>query len=188
MAKPFWNSEKILSASALLISLTTLIVFIYQTKLIRKQQYMSVYPYLDLQNGGGGTLQYIFQLSNEGIGPAIVQDIEIKAPNGKEYTDFIDYVDDVVEEKDSIWYLYSSVKPGRLIPAEEKIPLIQLVTKELLKNQGYYEYYDTPNTLEGSVKLYQILNHDSLQVKIVYQSIYGEEWSITNKSNSPTKH
>jgi len=40
--QPFWNNEKLLGISALLVSTMSLIVFVYQTDLLRKQQYMSV--------------------------------------------------------------------------------------------------------------------------------------------------
>ena len=64
------NTDKILGLSAMLISICTLIVFLYQTNLIKKQQYMSVYPYLTLGNNGSFTADYEYSLTNNGIGPA----------------------------------------------------------------------------------------------------------------------
>ena len=43
-----WNSERILSLSAMSISFITLIIFIYQTNLMSKQNYLSILPYLQL--------------------------------------------------------------------------------------------------------------------------------------------
>ncbi len=56
------DSDKILSLSAMFISICTLVVFLYQTNLIRKQQYMSVYPHLLLGNYGTWTPNYKFVL------------------------------------------------------------------------------------------------------------------------------
>ncbi|MDZ7897109.1 MAG: hypothetical protein U5N85_03645 [Arcicella sp.] len=42
----FWNADKIVSLSAILISLATMTIYLYQTHLIGKQQNASVMPYL----------------------------------------------------------------------------------------------------------------------------------------------
>lgn len=43
-----WNLDKTLSLMAFLISLGTFFLLYYQTNLTRKQQYASVFPYLEL--------------------------------------------------------------------------------------------------------------------------------------------
>ncbi|MGB5387768.1 MAG: hypothetical protein WBN20_13370, partial [Eudoraea sp.] len=43
-----WNSDKILSLSAMSISVLTLIIFIYQTNLMSKQNYLSILPYVQI--------------------------------------------------------------------------------------------------------------------------------------------
>lgn len=55
MKKRFWNTDKLMSFLAILLSVGTLLVFIYQTNLIRKQQYAAVYPYLEMGFHGRGT-------------------------------------------------------------------------------------------------------------------------------------
>lgn len=182
MSKKYWNSEKLLSLTALLVSLLTLAVFIYQTSLIRKQQYMSVYPHLRLGNGGTGTLNYQFTLANEGIGPAFITDLKIYAGQGKVYDDVVDYVDSHINEEDSVWYMHSNLSPGVLIPPQDSYVLIMLADREMTDELGV-----APNTLEGAARLYHVLNNDSLEIEITYASIYGEEWTITNGTTIPEK-
>ncbi|MBT8223808.1 MAG: hypothetical protein KJN96_11640, partial [Eudoraea sp.] len=43
-----WNSDRILGLSAMSISFITLVIFIYQTNLMSKQNYLSILPYLQL--------------------------------------------------------------------------------------------------------------------------------------------
>lgn len=183
MKAKFWTSEKILSASALLVSISTFIVFVYQTNLIRKQQFMSVYPHLQLSNYGSGSLEYKYVLINKGVGPALVKSVKIISPSGKTYEDFIDYVANQINEKDSIWFSHSNIYQGRLIAVDEEIFLIQMTDNKYVKE------YDLPiNTLEKADRMRGILNHDSLKVEIQYESIYGERWTITNESAIPIKH
>lgn len=124
MKKGFWNIEKIVGLTALIVSLLTLIVFVYQTNLLRKQQYMSAYPHLSLMNEKSSTLQYSFSLSNHGVGPAFIESVKVSASNDMVYDDIIHYVEKTMGKQDSINYVYSNLWVGRLIPANEKINLI----------------------------------------------------------------
>lgn len=182
MPKNFWNSEKILSLSALLVSLLTLIVFIYQTDLIRKQQYRSVYPHLVLTNQASGSLNYKYLLLNQGIGPAMLKDIKITHLSGTKHESLAEYVASKINEEDSIFFYNSDIYKGRLIPAGEEIPLFGLVTeKELAK-------YGIRNTIYGANKLRSIINNDSLEIKLTYESIYEESWTISNWDPRPVKN
>lgn len=59
--------------TAVLISVGTLLVFLYQTNLVRQQQYMSVLPYLEFQNHDVFSYDnYELILKNKGIGPALI--------------------------------------------------------------------------------------------------------------------
>lgn len=181
--KKFWTAEKILGLSALFVSLCTLFVFIYQTNLIRKQQYMSVYPHLNLTNYHSESLNYKYVLINQGVGPAFIKSIHVKELNGKPYDSLLDYIEDKLEERDSIWFHYSDLYEGQLIPANKEIILFGL------SDRGYTKAQNLPlNTIAGAKKLRQILNSDSLEIKITYESIYSESWSITSDSEMPVKN
>ena len=183
MKKEFWTAEKLLGLSAMIISLSTLFVFVYQTNLIRKQQYMSVYPHLGLTNFNSGSLNYKYVLENEGVGPAFLKEIHIKEKNGQTHESLVAYVEGALPVEDSIAIHYSDLYAGRLIPAGEEIILFGL------SDNGYLKSYNLPpNTVEGAETLRSILNDESLTIEIVYESIYGERWSINSHSYSPIKH
>lgn len=160
MPKLTWNTDRILGISAMFISILTLIVFIYQTRLIRKEQHLSVYPYISYGAGGAGTGENKLFLSNTGIGPALIKNLEINYKKVKfNYIhEFVDYMN----LKDTTLNLYySSVSIGSLIPADKNKVIIGSLN-------------DTTD------KLYTILT-DSFDLKIQYESIYGEKW-ITSSS------
>lgn len=171
MKNKFWSSEKLLSATALFVSACTFIVFLYQTNLIRKQQYMSVFPYVTMGNYGVDTKNYKYVISNDGIGPALIKNVKIIDGQGKKYKDIEDYIDDNIAETDTVGYYYSNVRKGRLIPENESIEVIAI-------NDGKFESADF---------IYSLLNTKDVLIEIEYESIYGETWVITNSSDYPVK-
>lgn len=175
MNAKFWNSEKLLSLSALLVSLGTLMVFIYQTRLIQVQQFRSVYPHVTLGNAYYPSPTYQYFMVNNGIGPAIISDIQIRDSLGNTYESLNEYLSSYLEREDSIWLYNSDIYVGRLVPAKERIVLYGLHSEEATKKMGL-----PPNTLKGCEKLHQLLNGDLMEVQITYESIYGEKWAVTN--------
>lgn len=81
----FWNSDKIISLSAFVISIATLLALMYQIRLsgeqnelVRKQQYASVLPYLAIQVGtNNGSELFRLTLKNNGVGPAFIDEIRV---------------------------------------------------------------------------------------------------------------
>ncbi len=170
MAKNDWNGDRFLSITAMFISILTLLVFIYQTNLIRKQQFMSVYPYMGLGHIGLESPKYRLVLSNEGIGPAIIHSVQLKYDDKVLDEPLRDYLGARINQ-DSFNFYYSDVYPGRLIPAGDHIELIGVGDRQL---GTFYQL----NTL---------LSDEKLEYEIVYESIYGERWKIWLEGSAPLK-
>lgn len=179
----FWTSDKLIGLVALFISLSTLMVFVYQTNLIRKQQYMSVYPHLNLSNHASSSLNYKYVLKNEGVGPAFIRSIHVREKDGTTYGGLLDLAYSKITEQDSISMHYSDLYEGMLVSADEEVILFGLSDKEYTQAQGL-----PGNSIEGANKLRRVFNSDSLEIEIEYESIYGERWSVFNHSLSPVKH
>ena len=180
--KKFWTGDKITSLSAISISLFTLVVFIYQTNIMREQQHLSVYPHLMMGNGGTGTLEYKYVLRNDGVGPAIITAIDIRGKENEPYESLSDYVRSKLSQEDSIWLYNTDIYVGKLIPAGGKVELFGLWDEAKTASLNL-----PPNTVEGANKLRGILNDDELKIKINYQSIYGDSWYIGNSALAPQK-
>lgn len=162
-----WNIDKFLSILAILISVGTLIIFIYQTNLIREHQYASVLPYLSIDNQGISTKNFKLILSNDGIGPAIIKSVEVITDRNSYFMDPAQYIlEKKPVEKDSIDFYYSNLIPGMLVPANEHI--------ELIGSQG---------TLQQANNLMQAL--EEINIKVEYESIYGSRWLTQYGSYSP---
>ena len=169
-----WSSDRWLSMVAIIASLGTLFTIVYQTNLIRKQQYASVLPYLEMwdSNPGREGLSYIYVLKNNGIGPAFIRDVKIHFNDSIYIDDPASFTYRVIKPADSIInYYYNNIKPGTVVPAGERIELVGVkndsINAPLLK------------------KWFSIM--DNLELEIVYESVYGERWSARGTANEPVK-
>jgi len=72
------TSDKILTFTALFISCLALVVSIVQTNILQKQSQAAVWPKLSSSRGVSIATDdfFILSISNDGVGPAIIKDIE----------------------------------------------------------------------------------------------------------------
>jgi hypothetical protein len=169
----FWNADKIVSLSAILISLATMTIYLYQTHLIKKQQHASVMPYLMVGQSSMGKNHMMVNLTNNGLGPAFVEKFNVYY-QGKKYEncDLAVFFYHYNIKKDSIHFGYSSLIVGQLIPANKEIEMMIINNneKEATKLKKYFWDTDKPVELE-----------------IIYSSIYGEKWRMRGNFARPEK-
>lgn len=168
--KPFWSAEKILAVSAIFISVSTLFTILYQTNLMRKQQYASVLPYLEVWNSGLSRTSYNLVVVNNGIGPAFIDDIRVVF-DGKEYPGdpMKFYLAHIIKEDTIRHFHFSYLSKGRLIPPGERI-----------------EMMGVDDSRENAKKLKDWFGGDKAKVEIEFSSVYGEKW-LTGKDMKPQK-
>ncbi|MCB0631172.1 MAG: hypothetical protein R2824_20525 [Saprospiraceae bacterium] len=175
-----WNSEKVLSVSAMAISFITLIIFIYQTNLMSRQNYLSIMPYLATSTSNNPKLHaYSISLQNHGIGPAIIESVTFRYKN-REYDlkDFENEVHTFLKTQDARFdslqtVSYGTLDKGLAIPANTNYLILGV--------EGYERDYKMLMT-----ELNRLLD-DGLEYEIVYKSIQDEHWVIHNDSEGPEK-
>nr|WP_299387551.1 hypothetical protein [Allomuricauda sp.] len=175
-----WNSERILSLSAMLISFITLIIFIYQTNLMSRQNYLSILPYLSLSTSNNAADdRYSLSIDNFGVGPAIIESVVIKHKG--ETFNMADFDNEVltflktrVPALDSIKGIsYATLDKGMAIPANAS-----------------YNILEVKSTREDYLLLRDSLNQlleEGMFFEIIYRSIQDERWMITNDTEGPEK-
>ena len=175
-----WNSDKLVSLSAISISFITLLIFIYQTNLMRRQNSISIMPYLGLSTTNN-TPESNFELllKNHGVGPAIIESVELEY-QGKKY-ELADYenhlftlLQAIEPALDSVRYVSSSsLERGMAIPANTVYTVFSV--------RGSEEDYRliTENL--------QRLLEEGLDYEITYRSIQGERWRLYNNSEGPER-
>ncbi|TJY35831.1 hypothetical protein [Pontimicrobium aquaticum] len=174
-----WNSDKLLGISAMSISFITLVIFIYQTNLMSKQNYLSILPYLSIStsdNSANNT--FAISLDNYGVGPAIIESTILSYQGKNE--DLIDYDNEFLKYLkakapilDSITAIsYSTLDKGLAIPAGTKYNILTVFSEK------DYKLYKT--TLKELVD-------KGLYFEINYKSIQDEHWKINNLTKGPEK-
>lgn len=181
MAKKIkWNSDRILGISAMSISFLTLIIFIYQTNLMSKQNYLSILPYLGISTSNNPTNgNYAISLDNFGVGPAIIESVFVTyLGETEDLTDYdnhlLTYLQNKIPALDSLKIVsYSTLDKGLAIPAGTNYNII---------------------SIHGSAPDYQLLttNLEAISEKgftyeIRYKSIQDEHWVINDTAQGPKK-
>ena len=171
-----WTADKIMSTSALFISVISLIELLYQSylareenKLIQQQQSASVLPHLSqwFSNTSGG-FKIIF--GNKGVGPAFIKEVKLEMKDTTFYnTDhLINHMLHRIYDKDSVSIpaSTSTFSDGYVLPANEVIEIIVIKRSEHIK------------------VFREFLNNSDLEYTITYADVYGSEWSLSNKDDS----
>lgn len=175
-----WSSDRILGLTAMLVSLMTLLIFIYQTNLLRQQNYISILPYLAVSSTiDASTTKFQIDVINQGIGPAIIESIAVLY-DGRSYNlaDYehrlFDALRDIDPDLDSVIHFSTgTLEPGMAIPANTSYNLVAV------KNQ--------PEDFKIMTSVFDELLSDGLNYSIVYKSIQNERWRISGGSEGPVK-
>jgi hypothetical protein len=168
----FWTSEKFIGLSAMFISLCTLILFVYEINITRRQQYASVLPYLQIRHIEMHYPTYKLSLINDGLGPAIIKSIKV-INNGKEFLgDPSQYIikSGILAKDTTLDFSMSNIYPGRLIPAGKQIDMITAL-----------------GDMENAERLSNLFNNSETTIEIEYESVYEERWVLSGMGKQPTK-
>lgn len=166
--KKFWNADKFVSLAAMVVSVGSLFVIIYQTNLIRTQQYASVLPYLRM--GSANQKESVeIQITNSGLGPAFIKDIRMQY-KGQIYHKGLFYMYREFFAENGIEIFTNDISVGDVIPANETIVLMR-VSKDLQSIYDFIKYLDDEDT----------------KFAIEYASVYDERWELNEQSNVPVK-
>jgi hypothetical protein len=134
--------EMIIALCATFISIATLIVYIYQARvmirqaeIMQSQQHISVWPYLETLTttvvSGDKPDEAFFEIENKGIGPAIVKQVTIKVDDVV-MKDNNELFDAMIGKTDTLSVSTNAVK-NRVIASGEKIRIFHITGDDLVK-------------------------------------------------------
>lgn len=174
MSSKKFNTDRILGISAMLISLMTLVIFIYQTNIMREQSKLSVKPRLDFTTNFGGndsiiTIQEVIE--NKGLGPAIIDSIYFNFKDEHYPIDIEDFLEGQLPKVLELGYLSQSATFGKgttVSPGEERPIYTYVVQRDKLEDvMGYLGVEDQ--------------SENPFPIEVIYTSIYEDEyWMMDN--------
>ena len=132
-----WDTDRIVALSAMAVGLCTLFITLYQTYLTRQAQSASVLPYLVFAINSNDAGAYI-TLRNDGVGPAMVEDLHIRYRGREHQKDPYDFfleqqpnanvgeiVVAIVDNEFTVKYLDREKDGFVLKPANKAYPVIR---------------------------------------------------------------
>lgn len=170
-----WTADKIMSTSALIIALVSLIALFYQLSLaheendlIRKQQSASVLPHLS-QWFSDTPRGFMVVFGNKGVGPAFIKEVNLTLNDSLKFDNTDHLVRHIVQNTpglDSIPISTSTFQGGYVLPADK---VIEIIVIKSAKGKKIFRDY---------------LNSSDLEFDIIYEDIYGTRWSLSNKGDN----
>jgi len=148
------RSEYIVAATALVVSLSTLGVYIYQAKVMREQQHISVWPCMEWNITNAG--EFHISAQNKGVGPAIVRKVELSL-DGRPLKNNRELITAVLGPDWTLGFFNSSLEGRVLIPGEMIMP------------------FRIPDPSEAKAFDEKLRGH-TLGLRITYCSVYGDCW------------
>lgn len=166
------NYQLVLSIAAILLSLCGVLVSVYQAKIARENQQMSVWPHLhfDIRR-----IEQDFELviANDGVGPAIIRQTELTYA-GQPVSDHITFFKTMEGNKfpDSLrtgGRFYKSFKAGDVLKAGDEPELY------ITKNN---------NLVAGTFE--EIVQDSVFQFRVIYSDVYDNCWQVTYREDLNT--
>ena len=173
MKKTNWNTDRIIGLSVMMISLLTLIIFIYQTNIMRAQSRLSVTPLLSFNQAesiSDSTYRIKCSIKNKGLGPAIVESVTIIYEGERIKVRFADFFDTYFGKFTQYANLESEthLSKGTTLSAGEEVNFFTVsVSRSVLQEFMDYAGFDD--------------NNPPFDIEVLYSSIYEEEWKVTLK-------
>ena len=168
------NADRIVSWSAIFVSLSTLFVIIYQTNLMRTEQKAAVFPYLTIgfRINNEGQALYV---TNSGLGPAIIKSVRVTDSLGTVEGGVIPYIEKRLgpRTKDFEDSSMDLLIPGRLIPDEQKLRVFK------------HSHEGPLGSYLGDTFRFAFSEAGHAVIEIEYESVYGERWLVRSDKYTP---
>lgn len=170
------STDRIIGLSAMMISLLTLIIFIYQTALMRTQSRLSVKPLLSFEtnmNFKDTVAIYTSKVKNKGLGPAIIESIDIVLEDQRYPLNFRNFFKKAYPglENYTDLELSTTLEKGSTLISNEEVDMYRCV----------YQLKSVPEIME----ILKITQADEIpfDIEVVYSSIYEDTWKTSAKAD-----
>jgi hypothetical protein len=112
------KSEVIVSSAAILISIMTLVIYIYQAKIMRDQQHAAVWPYIEWDMTISHQDGFFISVINKGVGPAVIRSTSLRV-DGTVVAGPDEYLEKLIGSVDSLSRSLVDIDNRVIAPGEE---------------------------------------------------------------------
>jgi hypothetical protein len=183
-----FTTDRIVGLSAMVVSVGSLFVIVYQTHLMRQAQSASVLPYLMVGVQSNSEGAYL-TLTNKGLGPALIEEVRVRHEGKTFDEDPHDFFVRMRPDRNIPALSVDRIAVGRLIPAGERLMTLGMDGDErvrmLVDLLNLYELADVPRAWLVNLKV--PVNARRAVIEITYSSVYGERWRIASDRLVPER-
>jgi hypothetical protein len=150
---------------AIAINIITVSVYMYQAHIMQTQQHASAWPYLEWLPSFNEETYYI-EITNNGIGPAIIKNVDIRLDDTHYAT-----IDSLFVQLIGTDYFphYTSTVQNRVLPAGKSIRIFQV------------------NDTKWAGTIFSEMRKHEFKLSICYESIYGDAWTSEGREVTESK-
>ena len=183
------STDRIVSLSAMLVGVGSLVIVLYQTQLMRESQQASVRPHLTvalLLNDEGAYLV----MRNSGVGPALFERVRIRHRGRElEMDPYVFFISERGAQR-AAGLSVDELIAGRLIPAGEWLLALgwegegaDEMVAELL---GLFDIGEVPKSWYDAAGV-PASGPDKAIIDVTYTSVYGDRWRVTSDTLVPER-
>ena len=155
--------DRIVSGSAMFVALSSLAIALYEVRMMREHDRISVWPYVTAFNSDSGGI-YTLNASNAGIGPALVESFEVIV-DGKPRRNWGEVIDALGVDITGTPSSYSSFGKGTILLPGARSPVLSI-------GPG------------AGGQLFHKASQPRMHTRICYCSLYGQCWLLDRTQDS----
>ena len=182
-----FDTDRIVSLSAMVVGGGSLIVVLYQTHLMRQAQRASVLPYvmIALHSNVDGVAIVV---SNNGVGPALIKDVRVEKSGKTSEGDAYDYYTALYPDSGRL--SVDRMMPGRLVPAGASTKVLEVSgdgptrAAFLARLLHTFELAEVPRSWYAGVGATE---PGKAIILITYESVFGERWRVRSDRAAPER-
>lgn len=166
-------TDRILSVTAIIAAIAAVVVAVYEARIMRDYQQISVWPSLQIFSSSDyARPAFFYEIVNRGLGPAIVEDMHLFL-DGEEQPDWQSLLADLSEgEIDFISIVEAGSASLSTIPAGTTILPGDNIRPMVIFSEEY----------RSKVEI-MFANMQRVDIELCYCSVYGECWRTTLVDN-----
>jgi hypothetical protein len=172
-----FDSDRIVSVSAMVVGIGSLFAVMYQTHLTREAEHASVLPYLMVALNANEHGVYLI-VSNNGVGPAMIEDVRVIDKGHETSGDAYDFY---LASHPAALLDVNKIMPGRLIPAGASLEMVgvsgrnpasQAFASDMLH---LFEIAEVPRSWYMAAGT---AGTPKAVLQITYRNVYGDRWRL----------
>src|SRR3954471_20945389 len=159
-------TDRIMAVSAIIVAAASLTVAVYEARINREYQKISVWPYVTQSNAMAPGEPYARNVSNLGVGPALIKSFQVRV-DGAPRRDWAE-VSRALTGKAIPELVYYSFHGGSVLLPDKTVAVVKIPPGDAAS-----QFWEQAQT-------------ERLSIRVCYCSLYGDCWLHDGRAGEPS--